>query len=605
MGVHAAMRCPYLALAMQTSLCMAAHDAWTAAATWLSKNGGYVHHALHGSMTSHGGKAFRGVVTSQALWPNESLIHVPKHMWMDIDTFQDLKQVELGVNMWCSSLDAARIEYLKNAVGMALETKKGEASFFAPYLRYLPKLDDYKEFYPRYMTAEVARDFRGLPLVRTVQAFQEKDEATRKCFESWKLSGGHLISTLTWQDVLQALSQFRTRVYGLHKEEAARRGSGPTLAIVPVADLLNTEKKELLNTEYQIPQTNNDFLVVTNRSIARNGEVYDSYCMICNNEDMMSIWGVYLDTNQNRLLRKSVLQELLNCTGESRQSNDHMFLKSEKQTVLPMSLFNATMAMLDVKAFHDMLEERDRSCKCPAGPLPHPTSPRDALEIMTMCSIDDFQNKQGVRSFGSAFKKITDSNSVLSIRAAKLSEWNYPKMWNTSYQAQVYNDLKAALSLSFPLGTTMPNRECESNRLLAPRCKESSELPKGMRQIPLRCSLARLAWEYCSEEWGFDLQHDLSEERQDAPSLLEVGIEKSGAKSSAELASLYDQSARHALHPRLHPSTMHDATFHHMHSSQVKRHIWIDKDARASSESKQGLPVPAFSFMRSEIKDNG
>merc|ERR1719162_2728091 len=124
---------------------------------------------------------------------------------MNIGTFKDLRHVELGENMWCSSLDAARIEHMKNAIGMALETKKGEASFFAPYLRYLPKLEDYNEFYPRYMTAEVARDFDGLPLVRTVQAFQEKDEAIGKCFESWRTSGSNLMSTLTWQDMLQAL----------------------------------------------------------------------------------------------------------------------------------------------------------------------------------------------------------------------------------------------------------------------------------------------------------------------------------------------------------------------------------------------------------------
>jgi len=97
--------------------------------------------------------------------------------------------------------------------------------------------------------------------------------------------------------------------------------------------------------------------------------------------------------------------------------------------------------------------------------------------------------------------------------------------------------------------------EVETNKWRAPRCKAATmNRPQG----PLRCSLARLAWQTCSETpvqsmYRGDAAYDGDGGHKDAEAILSHSEVKGSwaALSDEELVKYLDLSARHRVHPRL------------------------------------------------------
>lgn len=206
--------------------------------------------------------------------------------------------------------------------------------------------------------------------------------------------------------------------------------------------------------------------------------------------------------------------------------------------------------MLDIESWSLNLREVDEMCKCPGGPLPVPKTPAEAMETLSRCYSDDFQAKQpnrsdpskGIRPFAEAVHKMSKKFEKVAKRAMN---WNQNGTWNDHTRRSTYTELKRALRAH--VGSAW-NMQCEIRRWKAPRCKPEAVMNSD--QGPIRCNLARLAWEYCSSTWGH------KEAPSDRPpsvasSLLEEHTGHSPAFSFAELAKMYDRSARHSLHPDL------------------------------------------------------
>merc|ERR1719311_1197284 len=77
-------------------------------------------------------------------------------------------------------------------------------------------------------------------------------------------------------------------------------------------------------------------------------------------------------------------------------------------------------------------------------------------------------------------------------------------------------------------------------RLTAPRCRAATS--KSPEQGPLRCSLARLAWESCSASW------DHEPAAKGAPLVQEDARERPGA---SDMVRLIERSAIHGVDPSL------------------------------------------------------
>lgn len=77
-----------------------------------------------------------------------------------------------------------------------------------------------------------------------------------------------------------------------------------------------------------------------------------------------------------------------------------------------------------------------------------------------------------------------------------------------------------------------------SQNLTAPRCRHQALAVPQKDQGPLRCSLARLTWEYCANSWGYPSREPAS--NPPAP-----------RADHAREAMLIDQSARHGVHAEL------------------------------------------------------
>jgi len=273
-------------------------DAWASTTAWMIANGAIVHPGLRSNMTSHGGAHIRGVITDSKLVGGEALLQVPRKLWIVIDNFPEVEKANV-TKLQCANMKPSDLETMKAEVALALETRKGNASFYYPYIRSLPTLGDFKSFHPRWVTTALAVEFGTLPIVKYGKMQQLFDTHVKACFQSWQRNPGDLngLVQLSWQDMELAISQFRTRTYGV---------ANGVSALIPGSDLLNTGSGPELNTNYAPAQ--DTFTLRAAKSVLPGSELYDPYCPNCENGNMMANWGVFLENNPTQLRWKDYVR---------------------------------------------------------------------------------------------------------------------------------------------------------------------------------------------------------------------------------------------------------------------------------------------------------
>eukprot|EP00747_Dinoflagellata_sp_TGD_P013905 gnl/TRDRNA2_/TRDRNA2_123000_c0_seq1.p1 gnl/TRDRNA2_/TRDRNA2_123000_c0~~gnl/TRDRNA2_/TRDRNA2_123000_c0_seq1.p1 ORF type:complete len:128 (-),score=16.72 gnl/TRDRNA2_/TRDRNA2_123000_c0_seq1:32-415(-) len=110
---------------------------------------------------------------------------------------------------------------------------------------------------------------------------------------------------------------------------------------------------------------------------------------------------------------------------------------------------------------------------------------------------------------------------------------------NKVNQSNCRNRERLRSSTAWMLETIDPQKV--SHDLTAPRCRESAV--QSTKQGPLRCSLARLAWEQCFESWN-DAASSFIETRPEQSDELFQGLGNAQAHVDA-----IDRSAIHAVDP--------------------------------------------------------
>jgi len=336
-GTAAHLRLCFLLLALITlgsplRIGRGAHDGGADALTellpWMRANGAIVKSGLRASTTFHGGAAIRGVITTAQLPVDESLMMIPRKLWFTLDKFVEVQAANLSAfGKTCDGLQGDSLDQLKIAAALALEEKKGTASFWYPFLRALPSLKDFRTFYPQFAEPIVLAEFRELPVIATAKAWQTQDDRARGCFQSWRRSeiSGHTVlgqgmRMLEWTDMQLALAQFRTRRYQVDYNNA----------MMPGSDMFNTAPSKSINSAWSADAEG--FTIRTYASVPSDSEILDPYCTDCDNDRMMVGWGVYLERNMNALARAGSV----NCNAVVAHGDGSAF----------RSLRQATQAML-------------------------------------------------------------------------------------------------------------------------------------------------------------------------------------------------------------------------------------------------------------------
>merc|ERR1712032_815752 len=104
-------------------------------------------------------------------------------------------------------------------------------SFWSPYLRCLPTVEDYMKFSPQYLSAELLSTFRDVPVVADIRDWLDHVES------EYQLLRYLSIDAVSFEDYKWARVTWLNRAYGMNMRSLY---DGPTGALVPVADLANT-----------------------------------------------------------------------------------------------------------------------------------------------------------------------------------------------------------------------------------------------------------------------------------------------------------------------------------------------------------------------------
>lgn len=278
---------------------MSGSDAWSDVGAWMRHNGAFVHSSLRTQATRHGGISVRGVVSIADLPAHEPLLYIPRKLWFTLDKFPEIQNSQLP-----SSADISNVVLLKVAVALALEVKKGKASFFASYLSSLPALADFQSFHPTFSGEDIVSDFEELPAVGASRFVAQEDAATMTMFEEWQSVSGASsscvpgLTALAWEEVLQGIAWFRTRAFLIN-------ASSHEAALIPGADFLNTARQSSLNTDWALPvssarASSDSFTLRADIPVEAGVELFDRYCYKCDNDMMLSVWGLYLEDNPVR-----------------------------------------------------------------------------------------------------------------------------------------------------------------------------------------------------------------------------------------------------------------------------------------------------------------
>lgn len=390
---------------------------------WMVANGGMVSKHFTESMTSHSGISVRGVVSAGSVQPNELILRVPRNLWITLSNFPAVGGAKLGHIPECSAISSYDRNF-RMWVITALEGKAGDQSFWAPYLRTLPQFADYRSFHPQLGDMRLLSEFQELPLVSIARQRRAELEASWLCLQAWQRQPDTPpgLRGLLYEDLLLGAMRWKTRDYGVNST---------TNALVPGADLMNTERSTLLNTRWGMTRPEDGFTVRANNNVGDGGELYDAYCRNCNNSRMMLLWGIYLEEN-------TVPVEDLpadSCT---------------------QTLWQVTAASL----------------KGMSGP-----AQRQLVALQVNSSVEARYHGQSKWYPG----RITE------VQGGE----GYPGQPRYSIE---YHDGDAEASIAPELVRLTPPQV-----LRAPRCLEATLA--DAKEGPLRCSLARLAWESCRSAW--------------------------------------------------------------------------------------------------------
>jgi hypothetical protein len=311
-------------------------------ASWINSHGGYVDPRLKGSVTSHNGIKIRGVVSTKAVeQPGQLVFRIPKKLWFTLDKFPDINSAELAQLPNCSApLREPHFNLVKMAGALAREKKKQNASLFDVYISKLPTLADFRSFHPRFMKDDVRDDFSGLPVSDVARELQLFDLKLTNCFLSWTKVASSPVAGITAEEFDEAQSQYRTRAFSTSEKH------GITTALIPGADLLNTDRPLTFNIDWRV-KNDNFFLVDSDQGVGSGVELIDSYCEGCNNEHMMEIWGLYLELNENPL------QTVADCNTHHEHTRGKF-----------KSLREASEAMLDMSGVDKAIKEGWKAPRC-------------------------------------------------------------------------------------------------------------------------------------------------------------------------------------------------------------------------------------------------
>lgn len=315
---------------------------WLKVSEWINRNGGYVDPGIRADMTSHSGFTVRGIVSARALEGGRVFLNVPKKLWFTLDKFPDIHNAPLPQVPQCGfPLKEVHLNLVRVAGALAREHKKGNASFFHPYISRLPTLDDFRLFHPRFMKADVREDFAGLPMTAFAVELQKFDVKLRGCFLAWTKAPSSPVAGISVDEFELAQTQYRTRAFSTGLS---------TPSLVPGADFLNTDRPTSFNT-YWLVKDDNFLMDMSLGGVESGTELYDEYCTTCDNTVMMSIWGLYLEGNGNPLITAA------NCNAETGSTRPHYHGKFS-------SLREASEAMLNLSDVDAARKEGRKSPRC-------------------------------------------------------------------------------------------------------------------------------------------------------------------------------------------------------------------------------------------------
>lgn len=319
-------------------------DAFASLVAWLKANGATLEGGVEMATTYHGGAAIRGMVSEGGLTANETAISIPEKLWLVLDNFPAVQSANLTrLGAVCERLDPEALELLQSVTAVALETKKGDASFYAPFIRTLPSMADFQSFHPMLGHPSVLAEFEALPAIQKVIGLLGYDSLIEQCFEAWRgdpsFPGPRQgASAIEWSpDMELALVQFRTRSYA----------DGQKSAMVPLSDLGNTAPARFVNAHWSFE--NGRFFLRSSQPVAAMGEVMENYCDTCDNDYMLFAWGIYLQNNPNRVGHPESLDCMASIPGDAGSA--HRTLQEATMSVLDMGAASlAELAEQDLTA---------------------------------------------------------------------------------------------------------------------------------------------------------------------------------------------------------------------------------------------------------------
>lgn len=300
-----------------------AKSTWSELSQWLVTKGGWVQDGIQSDLTPHGGAMIRGLVLHSSNFMGSTLLQIPRDLWLTLGFWPDLAAATLVHHSACSDLSESQVKRLKFASGLAVETQKGDASKHATYLRNLPPLSEYRSFHPSFMNAALQEDFRSLPTVHFARTTQQDEAEMKLCFQAWNHEANSPVQNVKWEDIELGLSHLRNRGFIVERDPI----------LVPVVDLINTERSDLTNADVQF---NSDMvsLVVNSVWLSSGQELLFGYCNTCDNNMMLSQWGVYLEGNTNPL----PADPTINCEGNGNHSATNASAMSHSQSLKEVSL---------------------------------------------------------------------------------------------------------------------------------------------------------------------------------------------------------------------------------------------------------------------------
>jgi len=273
-----------------TSSIMKTQSAWPELSKWLTDQGGWFQSSIKSTLTSHGGAMIRGLVLDSGSFMGTTLLEIPRALWLELRFWPHLEQKSLAHHSTCSDLSDSEVHRLKFASGLAIESRKGNASEHNVYLRHLPTLSEYQSFHPSFMNPRLQQDFCSMPVVEFAQKAQADEARMKACFLDWKSEPQSSVKDVNWDEISSGLSHLRNRGFIVEKNPL----------MIPIVDLINTEQSDAVNADVNF---NMDVvsLVVSSTWVESGQELLYGYCTTCDNNIMLSQWGVFLEGNTNPL----------------------------------------------------------------------------------------------------------------------------------------------------------------------------------------------------------------------------------------------------------------------------------------------------------------